>query len=78
MAGRPAKGFDAETRHEVINHPQKFVRYKDGHKIYGICQSTFEKLAWDANAVYKINKVCLVNLEILENYLETFRIVERR
>ena len=36
----------------------------------------FEKLAKDANATYKIDKLVLVNCDIFEEYLETFRIVD--
>lgn len=67
-----------EMRHEIIKHPQRFIRYKEGAQMYGICQKSFERLAHDAEAVYKINHIALVNLEILDAYLETCRIVERR
>ena len=33
----------------------------------------FQELAKEAKAVYKIDKVALVNCEIFEKYLETFR-----
>ena len=55
---------------------RKFIRYKDGYDYYGICQKTFEKLAKDANATYKVGKLVLVNVEILDQYLETCRIIE--
>lgn len=42
--------------------------------MYSICQSKFEQMAKDAGAVYKLDKVVLVNTEIFEEYLETFRI----
>jgi hypothetical protein len=60
---------------EKVN-AKKFVRYKEGAELYSMCQSKFERLAKDAKAIYKVNKVVLVNLEILDEYLETFRIVE--
>lgn len=44
--------------------------------MYSMCQSKFERLAKDAKATYKVDKLVLVNIEILERYLETFRIVE--
>lgn len=59
-----------ETR---ANH-RKFVRYKEGAEIYSMCQSKFEKLAKEAKAIYKVGKVVLVNCELFEKYLETFRI----
>ena len=38
-----------------------------------MCQSKFEKMAKEANAVYKLDKLVLVNCDIFEAYLETFR-----
>ena len=53
---------------------KRFVRYKEGAEIYGISQSLFERLAKQAGAIYKIGRAVLVNCEIFETYLETFRI----
>ena len=36
----------------------------------------FQQLAKDANACYKIDGLVLVNLDILDEYIETFRITE--
>ena len=52
---------------------KRFVRYKEGAEMYSMCQSKFEKLAKDANATYKVDKLVLVNCDIFEAYLETFR-----
>ena len=54
----------------------KYVRYKAGAKIYGVCQSTFERWAKDAKAVTRVNKVCIVNIDKLERYLESFYVEE--
>lgn len=51
-----------------------FVRYDEGAKRYSMCKHTFMKLAQDAHAVYKINRLTLVNIKIFEEYLESFRI----
>ena len=53
---------------------KRFVRYKEGAKIYSMCQSKFERMAKEAKAIYKLDKLVLVNCDIFENYLETFRI----
>ena len=58
------------------NRVRKFVRYKEGAEIYCMSQSKFERLAKDSNACYKIDKLVLVNMEILDKYLETFRVIE--
>lgn len=55
---------------------QKFVRYSEGAKLYSMGLTKFQKLAKDAKACYKIGQLVLVNTEILDKYLETFRIVE--
>ncbi len=61
---------------EKMSNPKKFVRYKQGAELYSMCQSKFEQLAKDAGACYKINKLVLVNLELIDKYLESFHIVE--
>ena len=53
---------------------KRFVRYKEGAEMYSISQSLFEILAKQAGAIYKIGRAVLVNCEIFEAYLETFRI----
>lgn len=53
---------------------KRFVRYKTGAELYDMSQSSFEDLAEEAGAKYKIGKMVLVNCEIFEEYLETFRI----
>ena len=44
--------------------------------MYGMCLPKFEQMAHEAKAIYKCNKLVLVNTELFEKYLETFRIVE--
>ena len=53
---------------------KKFVRYKEGAELYSMCQSKFEQMAKEAKAIYKVDKVVLVNCEIFKAYLETFRL----
>lgn len=55
---------------------KRFVRYKKGAELYSMSQKKFERMAHDANAVYKLNQLCLVNLDIFDKYLETFRLIE--
>ena len=52
----------------------EFVRYDEGAKRYSMCKHTFMKLAQEAHAVYKINRLTLVNTKIFEEYLESFRV----
>ena len=52
---------------------KKFVRYDEGAKLYSVGVHTFQELAKDAKAIYRIKRVVLVNTEILDDYLETYR-----
>ena len=42
--------------------------------MYSMSLSKFQQLAKDAKACYKMNRLVLVNLDILDEYLETFHI----
>ena len=53
---------------------KKVVHYQEGAELYSIGLTKFQELAKEDKAVYKIDKVALVNCEIFEKYLETFRI----
>lgn len=55
---------------------KKFVRYSEGAKMYSMGMSKFQQLAKDAKACYKVNQMVLVNVDIIDKYLETFRIVD--
>ena len=59
---------------EEFKDKKRFVRYKEGAKLYGLCQSTFEKRAKEARATYKIGKAVIVDCEICEKYLQSFRV----
>ena len=55
---------------------KKFVRYPEGAKMYSMGLTKFQEIAKDAKARYKVGQLVLVNTEILDEYLENFRIVE--
>lgn len=61
---------------EKRKNKEKFVRYSEGAKMYCMGLTKFQQLAKDAKACYKIGQMVLVNTEILDEYLERFRIVE--
>lgn len=52
---------------------KNFIRYDEGAEGYSMSKHSFMKLAQDARAVYKINRITLVNVKIFEEYLESFR-----
>jgi len=55
---------------------KRFVRYAEGAEMYSMSLSKFQQLAKDAQACYKVTQLVLVSLDILDEYLETFRIVD--
>lgn len=55
---------------------KRFVRYPEGAEMYSMSLSKFQQLAKDAKACYKVNQLVLVNLDIIDEYLETFRIID--
>lgn len=54
-------------------NPKKYVRYDEGAAMYSMSKHSFMKLAAEAHAVCKVKKITLVNTEIFEEYLESFR-----
>ena len=52
---------------------KKFVRYEEGAKIYSMGLHSFQELAKEANAVYHVKRIVLVNTEVIDAYMETFR-----
>jgi len=63
----------ADTVRSTREIARKFVRYREGAEKYGMGLSKFQALAREAKAVYKVDKIVLVNCEIFEQFLETFR-----
>ena len=62
-----------DSRTKKTNN-KRFVRYPEGAEMYSMSLSKFQQLAKDAKACYKMNRLVLENLDILEEYLETFHI----
>lgn len=56
-----------------IEKYKKFVRYKDGAFYYDMSERTFYDLVHKAHAIYKVNKISLINCEILDEYLFYFQ-----
>ena len=56
---------------------KKYVRYSDGARMYSMGKTKFQELAKEAQACYKIGQLVLVNTEILDKYMESFRITDK-
>lgn len=66
-------GYARQNVEETKRNAKKFVRYQEGAERYSIGLTKFQALAKEAKAVYKVDKMALVNCEIFDKYLETFR-----
>lgn len=67
-------GLGMDRREKESTKSKIYIRYDEGAERYSMCRHTFMKLAAEAGAVYKINRLSLVNTKIFEEYLETFRV----
>ena len=47
-----------------------FIRYDEGAERYSMSKHSFMKLAQEAHAVYKINRITLVNVKSIEKWLQ--------
>lgn len=66
-------GYSRQNVAETKKYAKKFVRYKEGAERYSLGLTKFQALAKEAKSFYKIDGVALVNCELFERYLETFR-----
>lgn len=53
---------------------KRLVRYKEGAEMYSMGMNKYQTLAKDAGAILKIDRMVLVDLDIFDQYLETFRV----
>ena len=53
---------------------KRLVRYKEGAEMYSMGMNKFQTLAKDAGATLKIDRLVLVDLDVFDQYLETFRV----
>ena len=53
---------------------KRLVRYKDGAEMYSMGMNKFQSLTKDAGAILKIDRMVLVDLDIFDQYLESFRV----
>ena len=57
----------------VLSGGKKFVSYKEGAELLSIGLHSFEELAKDAKAIYKIKGRVLINIQLVYDYMEAFR-----
>lgn len=68
------KSADQDPQFDIVRPEKRFVRYREGAELYGMSLKTFERLAREAKATYKVGRMVLVNCRYFEEYLEQFRI----
>lgn len=66
-------GYQRQTVEQTKKHAKKFLRYKEGAEKYSLGLTKFQALAKEAKAVYKVDGIVLVNCDIFEDFLESFR-----
>ncbi len=72
--GYVRKGAD-DLENMVMSCGKKYVRCEEGAILFSMGRHGFTELAKKAGAVYKVRKVVLVNVKIVEDYIEkNFRI----
>lgn len=53
---------------------KKYFRLQEAADLFSIGINKTRELAEDAEAVYKVDGMVLINIELFERYLETFRV----
>ena len=66
-------GYQKSDVEKTKKYAKKFVRYPEGAERYSIGLTKFQALAKEAHAVYKVDGIVLVNCDVFEKFLETFR-----
>lgn len=67
---------NTNTKQKCPTCKKKLMITISNGQMYSMSLSKFQQIAKDAKACYKVNQLVLVNLDILDAYLETFRITE--
>lgn len=52
---------------------KKYIRYEEGAVLYSMGKNSFRQIAQDAHAIVLLKRIALVNVEVLDEYLESFR-----
>ena len=71
MARQQRKQMDMETLNTLTaTGVKKYARYAEGAMLYSMGLHSFQALAKDANAVRKVKNVVLVNLDVVNEFIE--------
>ena len=53
---------------------KRLVRYKEGAEMYSMGLNKFQAVSKDAGALIKLDRLVLVDLDVLDEYLDSFRV----
>lgn len=56
----------------VLSGKKRYVRYDEGAYLYSMGTQTFIKIAKEAKAVVKIHGISLVNIDMVNDYIEDY------
>ena len=65
-----------KIKHLVENGSKRWVRYDEGALLYSVGIHTFQKLAKDAKACYRVGGVTLIDTQKLDKFIEAFEVEE--
>lgn len=49
-----------------------YMRYDEAKEYYGVSRNTLMKWVRDSGAQRKVGNVCLINIEVVDRYIESF------
>ena len=49
---------------------KKYVRYEEGAVLYSMGKNSFRQVAQDAHAIVRLKRIALVNVEVLDEYID--------
>ena len=69
-----AASFEVPELEKILAKKKKRnVGYEEGMVLYSMGKISFRKLAQDAHALLRIKKIAIVDLDMLDDYLEQHR-----
>lgn len=65
------KGDLEPIKIQIENGQKQYIRYAEGAALYSMGLNTFKEMAHTAGAVRKVDGVVLVNVRVINDYIET-------
>ena len=73
MEHTPASFEVPELEKILAKKKKRYVGYEEGMVLYSMGKISFRKLAQEAHALLRIKKMAIIDLDILDDYLEQHR-----